>query len=843
MIIPKFEKRKIEYFKINNINTVLINDKNINNSYFAIKVNIGSFHEPDEFKGLAHLLEHMVFMGSHKYPDSSTMMSYIQKNGGNTNAYTSSLETVYYFTIPTIYFNKALDIFSSGINHPLIEEDMVKKEINAVNNEHLKNLERDFWRVRQIIFDIFNINKFYTGNKETLNVKNIREALIDYHNKYYKNGNFNICIISNLNINRQKELVNKYFNIKQDGCIINNIKKVYNYQDNYHIIPVNNIHQILYCFTVKKIDDYIDLLIYNLNSRNKSSLFSYIKNIDENLLSDITAFLFDEKYDNRIFIIMFDLNYIDENAINIINNAINVYLKFVKNIENYNNNNIDSIRNVRKFIFNNNIINDIEKLGEVFISNLGEYDKKKLYIGNFLFDNFKHNNIDELNFDNYITIIVNKEKFKNFKYSKKLKEYYYNSDYYKYTSNNISSKTNKKLSESNNFFKIDIDLKEPKILKLNIINNIENQVAINNINNIWYIGINTINEPIYFVNIVYSQTLNLENGLLLSSIYNEFFEEILIDYVNLGNSYSFNYDKDINKLIFNIRNYNSYNHIDKILNLLSNFDPNRLLEKNKKALLKNISNMKNLNSWEYLDNNYYFPNLQTLYNNIQKINNLQNINFYQYDKIIYGGNINFIKFDNLTKNMLLKNTSKNTINFNNISIKLDKQPCIEILYNSFKFNPKNLISLQLIVDIFSSDFFDLFRTQKQLGYLVRMSSKEIYDNYYLSQKIQTDYDLNKLEIDIDIFNKDMLEKLKNIDIKEIEKNKKIIKLQLKDSIEKKDNISQKYNSFRNTIIKNEYMFDKEIVLLKQLKNINKESLTEFLENLLKNKIVRKIVNK
>jgi insulysin len=835
MIIPKFEKRKIEYFKINNIKTVLVNDKNINNSYFAIKVNIGSFHEPEEYKGLAHLLEHMIFMGSHKYPDSSTMMSYIQKNGGSTNAYTSSLETVYYFTIPTIYFNKALDIFSSGINNPLIDEDTVRREINAVNNEHLKNLERDFWRTRQIIFDIFKINKFYTGNKETLDVENIREALIDFHNDYYKNELFNICIISNLNINRQKEMVSKYFSIninnnnksKIPNMNIKNIKNIYNPNMNYHIIPVNNIHQILYCFTFKNNENFFDLLIYNLGSKNKNSLFSYIKKIDDNLLSDITGFLLDEEYKERIFIIMFDLNYIDENAIDIINNSLNFYLENIRNIQNINN-----IRKVRKFIFNNNIINNIENLGEIFISNLGKYDKKNLYIGNFLFNNNSNNNNMHSNNNipnKYTTIIVNQEKFKSFKYDKKLKEYYYNSKYYQYTSN-IKSNKRLNLDNKNNFFEMNVNLKEPKILKLNnsIVNN----------NNIWYIGLNTINEPIYFINIVYNID-NYVSGLLLSSIYNEYLEDKFIDYVNLGNNYSFTFDRNINKLILNIRKYNSYNQLEKILDILNNFDPNKLLEKNKKILLKSVSNMKNLNSWEYLDNHYYFPDFENLYENINNINNINNIDFYLYDKIIYGGNINFIdfsKFNINTQKIILNNN-----NIDNIILKLTKQPCIEILYNSFKFTPKNLLSLQLIIDIFSSDFFDLFRTQKQLGYLVRMSSKEIFYNHYMSQKIQTDYDLDKLEKEIDIFNIEMLNKLKIMDNKEIDKNKKNIKLQLKEMINKKDDISLKYNNYRNTIIKNEYMFDKEIVLLKQLKNINKDSLLEFLENLLKNKIVRKII--
>lgn len=825
MIIPKFEKRKIEYYKINKIHTILINDKNINNSYFAIKVNVGSLHESNKYNGLAHLLEHMIFMGSHNYPDSSYVMNYIQQNGGSTNAYTASLETVYYFTIPTIYFKKAIDIFSSAINNPLIEEEMIRKEINAVNNEHLKNLDKDFWRIRQTIFDIFKIKKFYTGNKETLDVKGIREALMDFYKKYYINSNFNICIISNLNIDRQKELVNEYFNKSNKLINIPNIPKKLTDKpkNNYQITPINTIHQIIYCYdNINNIDNIYDLITYNLGSKNKFSLYNYINNQDENLLKDITGILLDE----GIYLVLFDLNYLDEKVINLINNAINSYFNYIKNLSHTNfNNNLDKIRKVRKFIFNNNIINNFESLGDIFISNLGKYDKNNLYVGNYLFNINNINNINNI-YKKPTIIIVNKEKIKNVDYSDKYIEYFYNTEYYQYKYKYQKFNNN----NNNDFFKLTVNLKEPKILKL------DNKII--NENNIWYLGIDSNNEPIYVINILY----NIDNeidGLLLVNIYNDFLEEELIDYINLGNNYYFSYDKDLHKIIFSIKNYNSYQELDKILDLLSNFDPNKLLEKNKNILIKSINNMNNLNSWEYLENNYYFPHLDEILKKLNKINKLNNINFYNYHKIVYGGNINKLNFNNFTNKKIKVN---NDIKLTNLEIKLDKQPCIEVLYNSNKFNPINLLSLEILTNLFSSEFFDLFRTQKQLGYLVRMNYKEIYNNYYLSQKIQTDYDLNKLEKEIDLFNKNLINELEIIDNKEIEKNKKIIKLNLKNRITNNNSILSKYNSFRNTIVKDEYMFDKDIILLKKLKNITKNSLIDFLKNILKNKIVRKIIN-
>jgi nardilysin len=49
---------------------------------------MGSFSDPEELPGLAHFLEHMVFMGSEKFPSENGFDSFVNKNGGFDNAHT-----------------------------------------------------------------------------------------------------------------------------------------------------------------------------------------------------------------------------------------------------------------------------------------------------------------------------------------------------------------------------------------------------------------------------------------------------------------------------------------------------------------------------------------------------------------------------------------------------------------------------------------------------------------------------------------------------------------------------------------------------------------------------------
>ena len=58
-------------------------------------VGVGSLSDPANMQGLSHYLEHMLFMGSEKFPDENDYDSFLSKNGGGSNAYTELVRRVY----------------------------------------------------------------------------------------------------------------------------------------------------------------------------------------------------------------------------------------------------------------------------------------------------------------------------------------------------------------------------------------------------------------------------------------------------------------------------------------------------------------------------------------------------------------------------------------------------------------------------------------------------------------------------------------------------------------------------------------------------------------------------
>ena len=54
----------------------------------SLAVNVGCFNDPTDRNGLSHFLEHMIFLGSEKYPDEAEYQNHLSENGGYANAYT-----------------------------------------------------------------------------------------------------------------------------------------------------------------------------------------------------------------------------------------------------------------------------------------------------------------------------------------------------------------------------------------------------------------------------------------------------------------------------------------------------------------------------------------------------------------------------------------------------------------------------------------------------------------------------------------------------------------------------------------------------------------------------------
>ena len=91
--LDKSEVRKL--ILDNGVRVYLLSDPSFNVSAASMVVETGSLENPDDRQGLAHFLEHMLFLGTEKYPDVDEYSTYLRTFGGHSNAYTASDHTNY----------------------------------------------------------------------------------------------------------------------------------------------------------------------------------------------------------------------------------------------------------------------------------------------------------------------------------------------------------------------------------------------------------------------------------------------------------------------------------------------------------------------------------------------------------------------------------------------------------------------------------------------------------------------------------------------------------------------------------------------------------------------------
>uniref|UniRef100_A0A8C3APC3 Nardilysin convertase n=1 Tax=Cyclopterus lumpus TaxID=8103 RepID=A0A8C3APC3_CYCLU len=138
----------------------------------ALCVGVGSFSDPSDLPGLAHFLEHMVFMGSEKYPSENGFDAFLKKHGGSDNASTDCERTVFQFDVQRKSFKEALDRWAQFFICPLMIRDAIDREVEAVDSEYQLAKPSDSHRKEMLFGGLAKpghpMGKFCWGNAQTL---------------------------------------------------------------------------------------------------------------------------------------------------------------------------------------------------------------------------------------------------------------------------------------------------------------------------------------------------------------------------------------------------------------------------------------------------------------------------------------------------------------------------------------------------------------------------------------------------------------------------------------------------------------------------------------------------
>lgn len=284
----------------NQLKVILISDPSFNKSAASMQVAVGSLDDPKNRQGMAHYLEHMLFLGTKKYPDVDEYGNYLKQRGGYSNAFTAGNRTNYQLQIFHDAFEGALDRFSQFFIAPLFNPEYTSREMNIVHSEHEKNLMNDTWRRYQLMTVVYKKdhpeNHFGTGNKETLKGVNSDE-LKEFYHRYYSANTMTLCLMSKKSLDWLEEKTKKYFssiknrNVKEPQYPIEYLEQ----KETVRLLkmkPIKDQRQLILEFSLPEIvSDYkhksLQILGKCIGHEGKGSLLSLLKK--ENLATALSS--------------------------------------------------------------------------------------------------------------------------------------------------------------------------------------------------------------------------------------------------------------------------------------------------------------------------------------------------------------------------------------------------------------------------------------------------------------------------------------------------------------------------------------------------------------------------
>ena len=210
------DHRQYKFIRLpNGLKVLLVENNKTSQAEAVLSVNVGSSDEPNEFPGLAHFLEHMVFQGCEKYPNNK-YQEFITSRGGFYNAHTDDENTQFSFSIGHQHFEKVLDILAGFIINPLLNPEYAEQEVNAVHMEFTQHVEQDILRAQYVGKCFVNPehpdHRFSFGNLDTLsNIEKVLPALRAFHQQHYKADKMTLVLKSNHRLQDLECFAARYF--------------------------------------------------------------------------------------------------------------------------------------------------------------------------------------------------------------------------------------------------------------------------------------------------------------------------------------------------------------------------------------------------------------------------------------------------------------------------------------------------------------------------------------------------------------------------------------------------------------------------------------------------------
>lgn len=312
MILEK--KELVQKKVLKNGMTVLVRPMhNVPKVSLQLWYGVGSKDEKTGEKGIAHLIEHMIFKGTKKLSESD-INTVSHKLSGSINAFTSFDYTGYLFNLPTHHWHEALPILADCMSNCTFKDDHLNSEMKAVIQE-LKMYRDDYQSslIEEIIGSVFADHPYHypiIGFKQDL-WSVYGKDLMAFYKKHYAPNNATLVVVGDVDAQEVFRLAQDYFgaiepnpDYKKETFFFNEdivAKSVALYRDVQQPIVAN-------VFVVPGVSErkehIVEVASWILGAGKSSRLYKKI--VDELKLATSLATFYYDLFDHALFFIMYE---------------------------------------------------------------------------------------------------------------------------------------------------------------------------------------------------------------------------------------------------------------------------------------------------------------------------------------------------------------------------------------------------------------------------------------------------------------------------------------------------------------------------------------------------------
>ncbi|MEW6482098.1 MAG: pitrilysin family protein [bacterium] len=190
----------------------------VESATIGVWVSTGSVFEEEKENGISHFIEHLLFKGTKKR-SAREISETIEGLGGELNGFTGKEYSCYYAKLPSKHIEKAIELLSDIINNSLLKKEDIEMERNVILEEIARYEDTPEDEIHDLLikgsFSGHPLGRPVIGKRETLSLMD-REGILEFYQRFYTPKRMLIAISGNVNFEKAREFVFRYFSKGKD---------------------------------------------------------------------------------------------------------------------------------------------------------------------------------------------------------------------------------------------------------------------------------------------------------------------------------------------------------------------------------------------------------------------------------------------------------------------------------------------------------------------------------------------------------------------------------------------------------------------------------------------------